>query len=633
MNAKLLKRRTAALIAALTAAVPLSGITPAVRIPAAVHAAETDTASELPDWLPTDYASALEFRNTYGKTHVEDGIICIVFEQRSTLGGENTLRYRLKVTENAAETIADTVYASAKSDAKLEVFACKPSAPGAIEAAIIDTYAKFDSLVSGYEHAVNKYLFTVDAEMHVTQADIFSWLPDSEFEFLRAFSDDKAHAMVYAHGEYVVFLLKGTDRTHYDWLLHAGNDSFASSASCECTPVTELPLDGGEYYSVRTFRAVRDGAAKLTFEYNENGAVTEPIETITADCVMLDDGKTVLLPDMMCVRLIDRDTGELIPADGSCGMLWTDYALRMPDGKITGPRYGIPSNPAVFDKTGAPILMAFNEDPAAASFAFGLEDYPEGYELPDDKLACGYFNGECVPNDYLTFTKYENGSANAVFRLQKSGQPAAASGDLNGDGDFSAADIVMLQKWLTSGFGEVLRQWENADFDADSRLTARDLSLMKAKLLYPETESYDFEAAYFRTDRKSFADDHLFDQNLPLVTVLNSAADLQDYLRAHAEDFYFSDEFLAEIEDTYTQKWFETHKLITVALEEGTGSARHDVTAVNERDIHIDRLMPQVGTTDMAAWHILIAVDKSADLAEKPNVVFTVKEVSGEPAP
>lgn len=34
--------------------------------------------NELPDWVPTDFMSAMDFRNTYGSTHAEDRIICIV---------------------------------------------------------------------------------------------------------------------------------------------------------------------------------------------------------------------------------------------------------------------------------------------------------------------------------------------------------------------------------------------------------------------------------------------------------------------------------------------------------------------------------------------------------------------------
>ena len=56
-------------------------------------------------------------------------------------------------------------------------------------------------------------------------------------------------------------------------------------------------------------------------------------------------------------------------------------------------------------------------------------------------------------------------------------------GDINADGVFSIADAVLLQKWLLAVPGTELKNWKAADFNADNRLDARDLSLMKRALL------------------------------------------------------------------------------------------------------------------------------------------------------
>ena len=56
-------------------------------------------------------------------------------------------------------------------------------------------------------------------------------------------------------------------------------------------------------------------------------------------------------------------------------------------------------------------------------------------------------------------------------------------GDCNADGAFSIADAVLLQKWLLSVPETELKDWKAADFNRDSRLDARDLSLMKRALL------------------------------------------------------------------------------------------------------------------------------------------------------
>lgn len=61
--------------------------------------------------------------------------------------------------------------------------------------------------------------------------------------------------------------------------------------------------------------------------------------------------------------------------------------------------------------------------------------------------------------------------------------PQTVKGDINADGVFSIADAVLLQKWLLAVPGTELKNWKAADLNADNRLDARDLSLIKRALL------------------------------------------------------------------------------------------------------------------------------------------------------
>ena len=54
-------------------------------------------------------------------------------------------------------------------------------------------------------------------------------------------------------------------------------------------------------------------------------------------------------------------------------------------------------------------------------------------------------------------------------------------GDCNNDGQFSVADVVMLQKWLLNDNIE-LGNWKLADLYADDVLNVFDLCMMKQKL-------------------------------------------------------------------------------------------------------------------------------------------------------
>ena len=72
-----------------------------------------------------------------------------------------------------------------------------------------------------------------------------------------------------------------------------------------------------------------------------------------------------------------------------------------------------------------------------------------------------------------------------------------------------------------------------------------------------------------------------------------------------------ADKTLEEAFRAYDDAWFATHTLLLAVLEEGSGSVRHTVTRVEKTAPHagtveIKRDVPQVGTCDMAYWHILI---------------------------
>ena len=107
MNTMKLKRLTAALIAAMTAVTPLSFHSPA----ATVFAESTGAVSALPDWIPSDFESAVVFRNTYGATHVDNGLICIVCPDRARKGAsEDTYGFELRATEGMGQELKHEIY-------------------------------------------------------------------------------------------------------------------------------------------------------------------------------------------------------------------------------------------------------------------------------------------------------------------------------------------------------------------------------------------------------------------------------------------------------------------------------------------------------------------------------------------
>ncbi|MDE6035673.1 MAG: dockerin type I repeat-containing protein [Ruminococcus sp.] len=56
-------------------------------------------------------------------------------------------------------------------------------------------------------------------------------------------------------------------------------------------------------------------------------------------------------------------------------------------------------------------------------------------------------------------------------------------GDANGDGVFSIADVVLIQKWLLNSSEDTITDWKKADFNEDGVLDVFDLVIMKQMII------------------------------------------------------------------------------------------------------------------------------------------------------
>ena len=72
------------------------------------------------------------------------------------------------------------------------------------------------------------------------------------------------------------------------------------------------------------------------------------------------------------------------------------------------------------------------------------------------------------------------------FDLSASEIPSSIKGDVNADGSFNIADVVLLQNWLLARSDAVLADWKAGDLREDNRLNIFDLVLMKRLLLTDE---------------------------------------------------------------------------------------------------------------------------------------------------
>ena len=129
----------------------------------------------------------------------------------------------------------------------------------------------------------------------------------------------------------------------------------------------------------------------------------------------------------------------------------------------------------------------------------------------------------------------------------------------------------------------------------------------------------------------------------PSVRIIDSLQELKDYYNTWHEVFdlerkekVYSDTTIGFLDacDQYDETFFEKNYLIFVLLEEGSGSIRHEVRSVQQTadkkiSISIDRKVPEVGTSDMAEWHIILELSRDV-LVE--NSIDTYLYVDGLPS-
>lgn len=114
-----------------------------------------------------------------------------------------------------------------------------------------------------------------------------------------------------------------------------------------------------------------------------------------------------------------------------------------------------------------------------ASFGYRTPDNPEGDDIlllkaSDDFTIYGY--------PYSAAETYADKNG---FRFAEPADALAwAAGDVNCDGSFRISDVVLFHKWLLNAKDAPMNKPENADLNADGRLDASDLSLMKQKLIH-----------------------------------------------------------------------------------------------------------------------------------------------------
>lgn len=98
-----------------------------------------------------------------------------------------------------------------------------------------------------------------------------------------------------------------------------------------------------------------------------------------------------------------------------------------------------------------------------------------------DSLATIFYEGSKTEWDELVSRCGLDLNVNVIYNSYN--QEDTLLGDINDDGSFNVADIVMFQKWLLGVSDVTLPNWKAADFCEDGKLNVLDLCMMKRKLV------------------------------------------------------------------------------------------------------------------------------------------------------
>lgn len=136
------------------------------------------------------------------------------------------------------------------------------------------------------------------------------------------------------------------------------------------------------------------------------------------------------------------------------------------------------------------------------------------------------------------------------------------------------------------------------------------------------------QVQYIRTD--GYADGAKF----PRVAVIESKDALDSYYHSNKDTFdlerrqmVYSDSTIGFMDacHRYDERFFENSYLVLVLLEEGSGSVRHKVAGIEKTDdavlVKIQRIVPEMGTDDMAQWHIILEVKRTGKPVTEEQVL------------
>ena len=131
-------------------------------------------------------------------------------------------------------------------------------------------------------------------------------------------------------------------------------------------------------------------------------------------------------------------------------------------------------------------------------------------------------------------------------------------------------------------------------------------------------------------------------EQYPKALWITSLEEMNDYVEANQELYHLNTNGFTDAVKQYDDDYFKENDLILVLLEEGSGSIEHRVLGMTATPLEnqekqyeiqpmIQRTIPEVGTADMAEWHILIEISKEYGASESKLLLPSITNVHLSP--
>jgi len=115
----------------------------------------------------------------------------------------------------------------------------------------------------------------------------------------------------------------------------------------------------------------------------------------------------------------------------------------------------------------------------------------------------------------------------------------------------------------------------------------------------------------------------------PSGVLISSKKALQDYYKENRRYYAMAGDFKKTI-DSFGKAFFKTKQLVVLRLEAGSGSDRYRVIDMDYSNknyqVRVEKITAEIGTCDMAQWHILVPLPEKIPAGSKIKVTVCLSE-------